>query len=1326
MENDGGVLVNVVNLINIVTTRGLPAIKVNLGDVTTLALLDSASGLNLIKKGVFDSCKIDKSLVRVSGIKVKGVNGTISKAIGEVNLWVEIMEREFNFLFVIIDEAQFPTDVLLGIDALRQSHLVTDWNSSRVWFADSGKHALKYQDNVHLCAQVGQMGEVLIDTVEVDHACKGGQGRDGNVHACGDVDIGAVASARLSHASAVSDLLHHKAGRGSTVGTLLPGDIEVFNVNASRSDLEGDATDVSSVFDSFVSLEDLEKVKIFVRKPVSVDPRRLVRVDFVCPTYNADEKVDLVVLNESCKVAGITFDSTVVSLNHGSGFCLVQNTTEMVKNIAAEVFFAEAYILSHGFAYLPGTLSEITNVNDRNTFEVAVAVKQTVDAKFVGAVKEELQSIDFPNFRDRLLGLLSDCRNSVAIKGDELGRTSLVEHHIELMPGTRPKYIPAYRMPHSRKEIVEKLVEEMVSQGVVSPSASPYNSPLILVPKKDGKFRPCVDFRSLNSITVPDRFPLPVLSEVLNGLGGKKVFSTLDLLSGFWQVPLAEESKDLTAFSTPSGHFRFEVMPFGLRNSPITFVRLMSMVFGNSKPDSVLTYLDDVVVYSSTPEEHLKDLEKVLVKLGKAGLKVKLSKCQFFRQKLSFLGHVISGEGIAVMEDKISKIRDYPAPLNVKSLKRFLGLCGYYRPFISNYATICQPLTRLFKKGTDYEWGEAQVKAFEDLKSRLISAPILSYPDFSKPFVIVADASDVGIGAALLQKGPRRLMPIAFASKVLSDTERRYSVTEREALGVTWALRKFRDICFGYKVTVFTDHQPVTNLFRNRNLTGKLARWFLQVQEFEPEIKYIPGPRNTIADALSRVGEDLDIDPSSLATFTIQEVDLDLETVRVEQCQDPDLAIIINGISDKAHADYEIVDGILYRRMADGNGVSRLRLCVPKGLVNRVLYLIHSHKLAGHPGARKSVLMAKRNYFWVNMATQIKEYVHRCDVCNCFKGSVNKRASLEAYPTELDPWEWVAMDFMGPLPTTPRGNRFLLVFVDYLSRWVELVPTASRSAICVAEALRHNVVTRHSCPRYLVCDNAREFTGEVLTKLAEFYGIRKVHTIPYRPMGNGLVERHNRKIIEHLRTIVSELNHDSWDVLMDDVAVGMNATVNESTGETPHYILYGYDKRLPTSLMSKDPCVKRVYNYHDYVSVRTCESARTVAKVRENLLRSAVKRKEVYDRNAVKADLRIGQKVFVLIHVKSGSFPKIAPKFEGPYRVIEVLGRGKYRLRNADSGEIRVAHWNFIRVVPDDCDPYFDQDFFLQVDDVTGAEVKAEEDSAAEGPVAARTRSRQK
>ena len=1001
-----------------------------------MALLDSASGLNLIKKDVFDNnFQVSKKQVRESWIRVKGVNGVISRASGEIDLKLEIMDKEFTFLFVLIDDAQFPTDVLLGYNALRQSNLVTDWKTGQVWFSEANSH-IKQCHNVQPVIRISGLDRVPEDT-GVPRKCEGLQDKV-HLDVFDDEYIQESVGCRLQDISVIHHALHNTLGGEGTSGTTHTQDTDHIDVESVREVL---MTNAEVKGDSCISLEDLEKVKVFVRKPVSVEPDSLVRLDFNCPSMETADGVCLTILNESCKVKDLALDNTIVNIVNGNGFCYVRNMTEFVKNVDVNVCFADAVVVTPDIDFVDIVLPENKEQREsrvgegmfrgdsgiEDLFDVDVAVTTSVDSQYRRSVENELKSIDFPEYRNLLSNILLDCRKAIAVEGDELGRTSLIKHRIDLVPGSRPKYIPAYRMPHSRKAIVKELVDDMVRQGVVSPSSSPYNSPLILVPKKSGQLRPCVDFRKLNGITVPDRYPMPVLSEVLSNLGGKKVFSTLDLLSGFWQIELEEESKPLTAFSTPNGHFQFNCMPFGLRNSPITFVRLMNLVFQDMKPGSILTYLDDVIIFSESPGEHLKDLKTVLVKLEEVGLKVKLTKCQFLRKKLSFLGHVVSGDGISVQDDKIEKIKSYPAPKSEKSLRRFLGLCGYYRPFIFQYATICKPLTLLLQKAVDYEWGDTQERAFETLKSKLMKAPVLIYPDYEKPFIIACDASDLGIGSALLQKGPRRLMPIAFASKLFSDTERRYSVTEREAMAVTWSLRKFRDICLGYKVTVLTDHQPVTHLFRNRNLSGKLARWFLHVQEFEPEIKYIPGPRNTIADALSRVGEDLDIDPTLLATYTVQEVELDVDLVRLEQSKDRDLSVILNSMNGQDNPDgYTIVDGVLFKQVIDGEGVKRSCLCVPSSLVDKVLFLLHSHKLAGHPGVNKTVLMAKRNYYWKNMATQVREYVLRCETCMSFKGNVSQKAVLETYPTELEPWECVAMDFMGPLTTTHRETDFYL------------------------------------------------------------------------------------------------------------------------------------------------------------------------------------------------------------------------------------------------------------------------------------------------------------
>ncbi|MEO0687096.1 MAG: RNase H-like domain-containing protein [Cyanobacteria bacterium J06649_11] len=385
---------------------------------------------------------------------------------------------------------------------------------------------------------------------------------------------------------------------------------------------------------------------------------------------------------------------------------------------------------------------------------------------------------------------------------------------------------------------------------------------------------------------------------------------------------------------------------------------------------------------------------------------------------------------------------------------------------------------------------------------------MLKYPDFSKPFTLATEASGQGLGAVLLQKGEHRYMPIAYASRLLSDTEEKYSVTEKEALAVAWALRKFRDLILGYPVTILTDHKPLLGLFRGRNFQGKLARWYLQVQEVDPTLKYIPGPTNIIADALSRAREE---EANEFLCLSVQQVDLDLPTIKREQNSDEYFAKFIQefSVEPSKYPNFEIIKKQTY-----------LCLCVPRNLVTRVLHLLHSNRLSGHLAVKKTKDTAKKNYFWVTMDADIQKFIEQCETCLKHKGHVNVRAPMGIYPSNLDPWEYVSMDTIGPFPITDEGNRFILVFIDYLSRYTEIVATKDRSAISVAEAIRSRIITRHSCPRFLLSDNAAEFTSQIVKSICEYYEIQTVRTTPYKPSSNGLVERANQKVLTLLRNLI--------------------------------------------------------------------------------------------------------------------------------------------------------------------------------------------------------------
>ena len=986
---------------------------------------------------------------------------------------------------------------------------------------------------------------------------------------------------------------------------------------------------------------------------------------------------DIVCIPESSRVKGVAFESVLATVGEDNSCQIaIQNLTNSPLSLKAGVALGDV------IPY-PVPVAPLDSVHCH------AVIPSEPSSEPPSICDQHVGDVDFPERKHELLSLLNHFRQCVSLPGEPLGHTDVIQHAIHLIPDATPAYVPAYRIPVSRRTKVDDAVRDMLAQDVVEPAASPFNAPLLLVPKANGEFRVVVDFRKLNSLTVPDRHPMPVLTDLLQSLGdSNEVFSTVDLQSGFFQVELTPSSRPYTAFTTSTGQYMFKRMAMGLRNSPLTFTRLMNSVLAGLMGNSVFCYLDDVIIASKTVHEHLDTLSEVLSRFAKAGLKLKLSKCSFLKRQISFLGHRVDREGIHALDDKIRAVCQFPTPTHVDQIRSFLGLAGFYRQFIKGFSQIAQPLTALLKKNVPFSWSKDQETAFLSLKNALCHAPVLAFPDFERDFTLCTDASAIGLGAVLMQPDQLgKMRAIAYASRLLNKAECNYSVTHREALAVVWALRHFRDLILGYQIHVRTDHYAVTELFKGNSLTGKFARWQLTVQEFNPSFSYIPGKSNTVADALSR-----NVAPISLITENHSLPTL--EEIKALQRADPFCSKLIYFLESgdasnlpKMHMSplaFTLTDDVLYKSANVPSHDQSLhnvsQLVIPNSLIEVILYHVHDSPLAGHPGKDRCFRQAQRAYFWPTMRKDITRHCLLCQSCAQHRPSIHFEAKNLAYPIPHAPWDSISVDIL-KLPLTDNGYQYLLVCVDSFSRFTILVPLKDKSAQSVAQAIINEIICKHASPRALLSDNGAEFNNALLKEICDVFQIKKCNVVAYSPQANGKVERANRRILDILRHITA--SSSSWDNWIPQVACSLNSAIHSSCNESPHFILYGTDKRLPYEFLSSRP--RPLYNLDDYVRTRLADFQRIHQFIHDRLTASQEEMLRKQHQRAVPHEIIVGDLVFLRVHDRHS---KLDPRFDGPYRVTESLHGHKFRILNLKTRKEQDVHLDHLKRVDREFDDH--------------------------------------
>ena len=933
----------------------------------------------------------------------------------------------------------------------------------------------------------------------------------------------------------------------------------------------------------------------------------------------------------------------------------------------------------------------------------------------------------------------------------DLGLTDVVHHSIDT-GDSKPIKQPPRRVPIALAGEELKAIKMLEKQNVIQKSSSPWSSPILLVKKKNGQVRPCVDYRKLNAVTLNDAFPLPRIQDCLMTVSGAKYFSTLDLTAGYHQVPMNPPDIQKTAFVTKYGLYEFTKLPFGLCNGTATFQRMMEIVLNGLQWQTCLIYLDDVIVFGRDFEEHLDRLSGVLDRIQKAGLKLQPAKCHILKKQVSFLGHLVCENGVLPHPDNIAKIVQWPRPQNVTRVRQILGMGSYYRRFIHKYSELVNPLVKLTRKSVQFEWTQECENSFNALKSVLTGSSILSYPRDEGEYILDTDASEIGIGAVLSQVHDGQEKVIAYGSRTLGKHERNYCITDKELLALRYFVEHFRQYLLGVKFLVRTDHRALKWLFSLKEPSGRIERWIEVLSSYDFSIEFRKGEKHGNADAMSRCENPRDCTcyefdteeimkcgpckkcqkrsgdmVSSLIkvqgqmdrdSFDMAEGELKPTRVRAvetrsqhkkeseskllsdvtkNQKEDEIIGLVYEWVENQQRPTYNevvklcpeirhywsifqsltIQDEQLYKvnHRRDGTG-SHLQILVPQNMREDVMFHMHNNIMSGHFGTKRMIAKVKQHYYWYEMSIDIKLWVARCDTCAANKllpktpkaplGDMRVGASMDR----------LATDFIGPLPLSDKGNRFILVVMDHFSKWIEVIPVPDQSAVTTATVILNEVICRFGCPIFIHSDRGKNYESQIFRELCRMLEIKKTRSSVRHPKGNGAVERQNKTIITMVKKYLRG-EQSEWDRNLGCIAAAYRASVHERTGMTPNFIMLGREVRLPIELLHGSSTNKevKVADYGEYVDKLRSRIQYAQKIAREHLKVAASRQKTQHDARASVHKYKPGDLVWCLNEERRVEVsPKLQSTYTGPHLVIQKINDLNFKVQFDAKGKVKVLH----------------------------------------------------
>lgn len=914
------------------------------------------------------------------------------------------------------------------------------------------------------------------------------------------------------------------------------------------------------------------------------------------------------------------------------------------------------------------------------------------------ALRAKMESMinvaDTAKFEDTqaLITILCKYKENFDCFVEQVGGNARVDPVKLILKDNIPVRKPPYRVSLKERQIYKEIMDEYLESGVAVKSKSNYSSPAILVRKNSSKkqikrqdltkddIRLCVDYRQVNEHIQGSAWPLERTDDILAQLSKSNVYISVDLKSGYHQLKLSPESRNIVAFSTPIGLFTWTVVPFGISPAPNIFQMTMRDIFQDFSADDLLIFLDDFVVHAKTVDELLIKFERVMKRMEEVNLKMSIKKCQFLSKDLTLLGHRVSAEGVRTSPDKIHCVINYKPPKTVKQVRQFLGLTGYYRKFCKDYAKIAAPLTDLTKKDKDFTWTEVEQTAFERLKENLINTPTLRHFDEELPIVVEVDASGIGLGGILSHKEGKTLRPVAYASRKLSEVEQRYPNIEREFLACVYAIGQWRHYLYMKDFELRTDCKSLIYYKNLKDPSSRLIRFALKLQEYSGmKIVYQPGRINMAPDALSRAPVDppeKGEDDEEIPVMSIQETNLP-----ELQREDEDLSIIFRSLEhphsvsiqeDRQSRRYTIKNNILHKK---GNGDVPDLVMVPKVLINQIIDQYHKQMLGGgHLGVRKVVEAISNKYCWVNLENSVREYVKRCQHCQYRKGPNSKQKSGLLMPVKITEniFEKWAIDACGPFVKSNQGNTYILAATEYLSGYLitRAVNTIASDEVC--KFLMEEMVSRFGVPRELISDNGKNFTSNTVNTFLKQIGCSKINVTPYHPQANGMIES-NFKSLGNMLALYVSANQKDWDEHLPTLTFTLNTSAKETRGgRSPFYIVHGVNATLPIDV--------------DMLPASEVEDEDVDSRVaRLRIIRENTasyynagkgKQKEKYDKNRVKVKFEVGDLVMVYNPRNFKSLSrKLLCRWMGPYEIVEVYNDYlNYKIKDVRSGKTQNIH----------------------------------------------------